>query len=73
MIRLWGYLVWIALAMGVGEVSVKMVIEMAGKAAHTYQYEQISYSQWNKMLWERKQSSPLRGPSETKTKMNTRI
>lgn len=58
MIRLWGYLMWVALAIGIGEVGVQMVIEMAGKAAHAYQYEQISYSKWNKRLWEAKPVSP---------------
>lgn len=53
MFRLIQYLIWGALLMGVGEVGVKAVMQMASKAASAQQHDQISYSKWNRMLWGR--------------------
>lgn len=55
-------LIWIAFAMGVGEVGFHALMAMAGKAAYAQQHDQISYSKWNRMLWEAKPISPLRKP-----------
>ena len=64
MFRLLGYLLWLALGLGIAEVGAKAVLEMAGKAAYAHQHDQISYSKWNKMLWEAKPISPLRPPKQ---------
>jgi|GEM_PF-6258098 len=51
MVKLFGYLIYFALAIGVGEAGVKVMLEMAGKAANAHQHDQISYSKWNGILW----------------------
>ena len=51
MFRLLQWLIGLALLMGVGEVGVKAVMSMAGKAANAHQLDQISYSKWNRLLW----------------------
>jgi len=60
MIRLLGYVIYLALALGIGEVGVQMVLDMAGSAAKAHQHDQMSYSKWNKMLWGARPISPLR-------------
>ena len=60
MFRLFGLLIWIALGLGVAEVGVRAVMSMAGKAAYAHQHDQISYSKWNRMLWEAKPVPPTR-------------
>lgn len=55
MIKVLSLLIWIALAMGVGEVGYHGVMAMAGKAAYAQQHDQISYSKWNRVLWGRHQ------------------
>jgi hypothetical protein len=54
MFKLMAYLIWLALAMGVAEIGVNAVIEMASKAAYAHQHDQLSYSKWNRLLWNRK-------------------
>jgi hypothetical protein len=41
MFRLLSYLIWFALTLGVAEVVVNVLLEMAGKAAHVHQHNQI--------------------------------
>ena len=64
MFKLLSYLIWFALTLGVAEVGVNALLEMAGKAAHARQYDQIKYSKWNRMLWEAKPISPLLRPEK---------
>lgn len=51
MIRILICIIYFALALGIGEVGVNMVLEMAGRAANAHKHDQISYSKWNRMLW----------------------
>jgi len=51
MFRLLQWFIGLALLMGVGEVGVHAVMDMANKAANAQAHDQISYSKWNAMLW----------------------
>lgn len=51
MFRLLQWLIGLALLMGVGEVGVHAIMDMASKATHAQQHDQVSYSKWNRLLW----------------------
>ena len=60
MFKLLSYLIWFALTLGVAELGVNVLLEMAGRAAHAHQHDQISYAKWNQILWQ----GPVKPPSK---------
>jgi hypothetical protein len=64
MLKVLSLLVWIALAMGIGEIGFHALMAMAGKAAYAQRHDQMSFSKWNRMLWESKANSPLVRPEK---------
>ncbi len=51
MIRLVYLVIYFALAVGVCDAGVNLVMDLAKAAAHAHQNDQISYSWWNRALW----------------------
>lgn len=58
MIRFISATIAFCLAVGAADALVRLTYQMATNAEHAHRFDQLSYSAFNKALWEGKQQKP---------------
>lgn len=59
MIRFVFAILWLCLAIGIGDALVRMTLEMCRVAVHAHQHDQLSYSKFTRLL-----TAPVRSKPE---------